>query len=129
LRELFVSFGRSDLKRAYYQILGWIAVVSIAILSLVPGQLRPHIFALGAIEHLTAYFLAATLLALGYRSLSSAIWIALLLGAYSGGLEVLQHWIPGRSPKLSDFVISSSGAFAGVVVASLMLRINTGLGR
>jgi hypothetical protein len=75
---------------AVFQIAGWLAVILILILSLVPGYARPHVLASGKLEHFAAYFLTAVVLALGYRGWSRAIGIALLLSAYSGILEILQ---------------------------------------
>jgi hypothetical protein len=48
------------------QLAAWGAVVTIAVLSLVPGELRPHTGAPGYLEHVTVYFITAILLSHGY---------------------------------------------------------------
>jgi VanZ family protein len=35
-----------------------------------------------------------------------------------GLLELLQHWIPGRHARLSDFVVDALAACAGFVLAA-----------
>ena len=47
---------------------GWAAVILVVVLSLAPSHLRPHILAIGQLEHLIAYGLVATLLAVICRT-------------------------------------------------------------
>ncbi len=105
------------------QITSWAAVVLIAVLSLLPGELRPHIMGGGHSEHFTAYFLTASVLALTYRGWSKAILIAFFLSAYSGVLEILQLWIPGRTSQISDFLVSANGAWAASVLVAILLPL------
>jgi len=102
------------------RIASWAAVVLLALLSLVPGTLRPHVMASGHIEHFAAYFLTASVWALAYRGWSKAILIAFLLSAYAGVLEILQLWVPGRVSQFSDFLISANGAWAGAVAVAIL---------
>ncbi len=103
------------------RIASWAAVVLIAVLSLLPGELRPHTMASGHIEHFVAYFITASALALSYRGWSTAILIAFLLSAYGGALEILQLWVPGRISQLSDFLVSANGAWAGSMLVAILL--------
>jgi len=57
------------------RLLGWLAVIVIAILSLVPGDIRPHTGAPGALEHLAAYLGTAGLLTFGYGGKRSPVAI------------------------------------------------------
>jgi hypothetical protein len=50
-------------------VAGWLAVLIIAILSLVPGNLRPHTVLPGPLEHTLAYALTGAALAFGYRGI------------------------------------------------------------
>jgi len=104
------------------RFIGSLAVLAIAILSLVPGQARPHVLSSGTLEHFFAYCITAAALTFGRREIAKSVWIALLLSVYAWSLEVMQFWIPGRSSKLSDFLVSSLGAFAGIAVASFTRR-------
>jgi VanZ family protein len=110
----------SEVARVGYPILQFmlwliprLAVILLAVLSLVPGWLRPHTGLPNQAEHFLAYFLTALMLAT--RGRSRAYWVAVmaLLCIYAGILEILQIWIPGRDSQLTDFVASSIGALCG----------------
>ena len=105
------------------RLAGWLAVVVISILSLVPGILRPHIGAPPKLEHVAAYLITAGLLSLGYRSPRQLAIIAVTLSLYSGLLEIGQIFVPGRSAAVSDFLASSAGAFIGCGLAWIVLRL------
>jgi VanZ family protein len=107
-----------------FRILGWCAVALIAVLSLVPGQARPHLFAIGQYEHFTAYMVASMMFVLGYRRAGKAILVGLLLSGFSGILEILQLWIPGRHAQLIDFEVSSLGACLGVLLILIALPLH-----
>lgn len=94
----------------------WGAVLALALLSLVPGSLRPHTGLPGPAEHLLAYFITGFIIAAQTRSTTCRIAIAVLLGLCSGVFEVLQNFVPGRDPRVLDFLMSSAGAICGVAV-------------
>ncbi len=103
----------------------WLAIaclLAIAVLSLVPGDDRPHTGYSGNIEHLvayvgTAFFTSAFLPALrGWRSV-------LGLSLASALFEVLQLFIPGRGPGVDNWLASTSGAVIGVGCAAFAARL------
>ena len=100
----------------------WIIVavggcVSIAVLSLVPGYLRPHTGAPGGVEHFAAYAIVAGAFAMGLRSERSLFAMVAGLMLAAGVFELLQVEIPGRSAGLTGFLSSSVGAWTGLVLA------------
>src|SRR4029077_7806271 len=99
------------------------AIGLLTVLSLVPGEDRPHVLASGFYEHFAAYFLTSSALAIGYRSKPQALRIICGLSALSAIFEILQIWIPGRTSKFQDFVVSSTGATVGVVVVLVALSL------
>jgi VanZ family protein len=108
------------------QVAGYLAVLLIGVLSLLPGALRPQTGVPGQFEHLIAYFGASVVLAL--HADSSPRWsVSLLLVPYAGGLELAQLFIPGRHARLSDFLFNSIGAALGAVVAIGISKIGTRL--
>ena len=113
-----------DLKRIKLvaRLVGLLAVAAIAILSLVPGDLRPHTYMPKRIEHIVAYVLTAGLLSFGYGKSRYPIFIVLSLSIYSAALEIAQLQIPGRDGNVGDFVVSSIGALIGCSLAWLVLR-------
>jgi VanZ family protein len=95
---------------------GLLGVAAIAVLSLLPGDARPDLgsYVPGQLNHFLAYVVTASMLASGNRSRTHVINILLGLIAYAGLLEIAQLWIPGRTSRLSDFVVSALGALIGL---------------
>ena len=106
---------RTSLKAV--KISGALAVIAVAVLSLVPWQLRPHTGAPESLEHVAAYAFASALLTFGYRKRSQPFIIVLSLSLYAAILEIAQIWVPGRNPQFIDFVAGSAGALIGYVLA------------
>ena len=115
---------RTPLKTV--KIAGALAVVVLAVLSLVPWKLRPHTGVSGPLEHIAAYAIAGALLTFGYRKRSSALIVTLSLSIYAAVLEVAQIWAPGRDPKFIDFAASSAGALIGSACLALRTIRPTG---
>jgi hypothetical protein len=108
-----------------FRVLGWLGVAAIGVLSLVPGELRAHASPgiPGPIEHVLAYLVTAALLGLGYRGQSVQLRTFGLMMLYAGALEIAQLWVPGRDSRLTDFLASSTGAFAGLLIAKWLVRL------
>lgn len=105
------------------RIAGYLGVIAILVLSLVPGALRPSIGLAKAVEHLMAYFVVAAVLTTGCR----AGWRAIAgLAVLAGLLEIGQSWVPGRDPNPADFLGSSAGALLGYGFSSLTRRVLSG---
>jgi leader peptidase (prepilin peptidase)/N-methyltransferase len=97
---------------------GYMGLLAIVILSLVPGQWRPSLGLAKALEHAIAYAIVAAFLTL----LARARWPQiLLLVALAGVLEIGQVWVPGRDSNPTDFLGSSAGALFGFGFSSLVL--------
>ena len=122
LAELLTGVWSWRIPLTIVKIAGSLAVIALAVLSLVPRELRPHTGAPGPVEHLAAYAIVGALLAFGYHKRSQPFIIALSLLLYASILEIAQIWVPGRNPQFSDFVASSAGALIGSVLAWIGLR-------
>ena len=113
-----------------FRIAGLLAVAAITIFSLVPGEARPHVLWPGSIEHVAAYFGAASLLCLGFpdskpaaqRAFTPALSIGCLLTAYGGALEIAQLFVPGRGPGMMDWGADALGAWLGVGAIWMLRR-------
>jgi len=101
---------------------GWLGVIAIAVLSLVPGQARPHVMEVSQIEHASAYCATAAALAWGHAGRRNALTVGLLLTVYAAVLEATQIYVPGRSARLIDFAASGVGAWIGVGLVVLLRR-------
>lgn len=109
--------GRS--ARSSAQLLAWMSVLAIAALSLVSGDQRPQSFLPGQAEHFVAYAAAGFFLAQGYPSPRHRIqaWIGMVIA--SGAFEILQHFVPGRSPSSLDALASASGLTLGLLLSAV----------
>jgi VanZ family protein len=101
----------------------WFCVFLIAYLSLIPENLEMRTPAPPGLEHAFAYGITAGLLVLAYPVHS--VWLIIgLLSAYSGLMEFLQTFSPGRHPGLDGLLWSSAVAvFSGLLVALLQSRM------
>jgi VanZ family protein len=108
------------------RVLAWLAIAAIVVLSLLPGQDRPHLVEVSQFEHLGAYGLAGAILALAYARPRWQVATGFGLTALAGALELAQLLVPGRNARVIDWAAGSAGAWAGVVamagLAWLMMR-------
>ncbi len=90
----------------------WACVLLIAFLSLVPREMEIRTGFAPSLEHAFAYACTAGAFAWAYPH--KRWWIiAVALGAYSGVLEGLQAFSPGRHPGLDGAASSTVGALVG----------------
>lgn len=101
-----------------WQVAGVTGVCLIIVLSLVPGPYRPHTGAPGGFEHFLAYALTALALALGWRSFTHIVLIIAGLFVLGCGLEVAQHFVPGRSVAWATAILSGLGGLCGGALAA-----------
>ena len=101
---------------------GWLGVVAITVLSLVPGSFRPHVLAVSQFEHVAAYALTAVALVLGYPGRRAPRTIVLLLTFYAALMELAQLFIPGRNASLIDIAAGGLGAGIGAMLVLLLRR-------
>jgi VanZ family protein len=115
-------FSGLSLLLPYVRVAGLVGLCLLIILSVIPGQMQVRTPAPKAFEHLTAYFIVASTLALGFgsRRLLFATAVAIFLIAFSGALELAQEMIPGRTGRLLDWEASSVGAILGTAFAVML---------
>jgi VanZ family protein len=99
------------------RLTGWVCVVVVAFLSLLPADHMVRTDLSGHVEHVTAYAGTAFFLQLGYPR---RCWrnIAMLV-AYAAVLECLQVFSPGRHAAVEDWMASSTGVLIGSAAALL----------
>jgi VanZ family protein len=103
--------------------IGLACVAVIIVLSLVPGDERPHTGLAGQIEHALAYFGTAVFLTVGFRTMKDRVAAISLLVGLAAVLELMQRVIPGRHSQFIDWSASSLGAGAGMIAIILIERI------
>ncbi len=113
--------GRGAFRaRRFARSAAFACVAAIAFLSLVPGAERPHTGLPGRAEHFIAYAGTGVFVALGYISWRYRRIAWLGLAAASCLFELLQNFVPGRSPSLFDALASSGGLTCGMAVGALL---------
>lgn len=105
--------------------LGAFCVVLIVFLSLIPGAWQARTPLPGPLEHFIAYAGTAAIIVLAERRprLLTYVLLVAALSAFSGLMEELQHFSPGRDPQVIGFAASSLGALFGTVLGWMMRRV------
>ena len=105
--------------RRLFQAIGWLCVLAVIVLSLVAPSLRPVTFLPHNLEHMAIFVLTGLALGLGYPG-RTARHMA-MLAIFAAAIELAQFFVPGRHPRLIDFVLDALGACAGVALAALLV--------
>ena len=90
----------------------------IAVLSLVPPQLRPETGASHNLEHFAIFF--ATGVAFGFGYSRRPVIVAIALVIFAGAIEIAQSFVPGRHARWSDFIVDAAALGVGVTMASFV---------
>jgi VanZ family protein len=102
------------------QVAPWFLALTIVVLSVVPPDFRPvtgtpHVF-----EHLLIFLLTGFAFGSAYphRTLSQMCGLVL----FSGAIELIQLWIPGRHAREIDFATDAAAACIGIGLAFLLAQ-------
>jgi VanZ family protein len=106
--------------KAAGRLAAWTCIGAIAVLSLIPGDEMIRTSVGGHIEHAVAYAGTSFLVAAAYGR-----WRRVVAGllVYAGALEMLQHFSPGRTPSVVDYLFSAIGVVLGVAALGLLARV------
>ena len=99
---------------------GWILLLAVIALSVVPPPLRPITTLPHVVEHAAIYFLAGSAFGLSYPNRFFA-WLA-GLATFTLAIEVLQLWIPGRHARALDFVVDVSAISVGLAIGMILAQ-------
>lgn len=105
-----------------------VAVIAVAVLSLLPRGSLPSVGVSDKYEHLAAYAVLAANAWMAFPSRRAALWLMLLLPLMSAALEFAQTLVPGRSGEVADALVSAVGAYL-LLVPMLLCRGGAPLGR
>ena len=99
--------------------IAWLLAAAVTFATLGPPTYRPHASDLGQNgEHAFAFILVGLAFGLAYSRIR---WITAALSfVMIGLLEMLQHWMPGRHARLSDFIVDVLAACAGLAIAAAL---------
>jgi VanZ family protein len=99
-----------------------LTALTIVVLSVVPGTMRPHLLGNDYFEHFIAYFVTGSLFAIGYPRPIQWLSSGVLLAICAGLLEFVQLWIPGRTASVGGFVTAAVGAWVALVIVVFVRR-------
>lgn len=109
--------------RRFFQLAGWICILTIAVLSLSPRALQVGIeFGAPQLDHLLAYLFTTAALTLGHAGTRSRLVVCALLIGFGGLMELAQGAIPGRHGDVVDLVVNTVGVGMGLAMAILLDR-------
>jgi len=98
-----------------------LSALTIIVLSVIP--MRPHILGNDYLEHFIAYFVTASLLAIGYPHPVQLLSSGVLLAIGAGLLEFVQLWMPSRTGNFGGFASAAVGAWMGLLVTVVVRRL------
>src|ERR1019366_9038033 len=99
----------------------WTLLTIIVALTLVPPAFRPVTGMPHIVEHSGIFLLTGVVFALAYEVRVSFFFAAAVI--FSGCLELLQSFVPGRHARLSDAVVDALSACIGIAIAFVGLRL------
>ena len=105
--------------RRLFQIVAWLLLVTIVVLSVVPPEDRPVTPAPHNFEHVAIFVATGLAFGLGYSRYLVQIFGLI---AFSAAIEVIQLGIPGRHARVSDFVVDALSVSIGVGLALLIAQ-------
>ena len=104
------------MARKLYQVAAWAALSAIAVLTVVPPNLRPTTDAPHDIEHAAAFLITGILFGLAYAGRERILSVGAM--AYCAMIEILQLYVPGRHARWIDFAVDALAAVFGIFVGA-----------
>jgi VanZ family protein len=106
--------------RRLFQIVAWLLLVAIVVLSVVPPEDRPVTPAPHDFEHVAIFVATGLAFGLGY----AGRYLVQILGliAFSAAIEIIQLGIPGPHARVSDFIVDALSVSIGVGLAFLLVE-------
>ncbi|MGY2908062.1 VanZ family protein [Bradyrhizobium sp. URHC0002] len=100
------------------RLFAWGLTAAVAFATLGPAAQRPHSNLGQNGEHALAFVVLG--LALGLAHTRNRLPTAIFVIAFTGLVEILQLWAPGRHARLEDFLVDALAASFGLVAAAAL---------
>ena len=107
------------LTKRFFQAAGWLLLLAIVVLSIVPPEDRPVTPAPRDLEHLSIFLMTGFAFGIGY---SAYLLEFCGLIVFSAAIELVQLAIPGRHAELGDFFVDSISVCIGVGIGYVGAR-------
>jgi VanZ family protein len=111
---------------------GWICVLAIIVLSLLPGEAQgpPDLTSISLVDvaqNFAAYFACSLLLLWGRTSTAGKATVGSALCVLSATMECFQEIIPRRVPDVVDFAVNSGGALSAAILSAYLFNTSKAL--
>jgi len=110
-----------------FQVVAWLLILAIVMLSLGPPSTRPVTGAGHNFEHLLIFVATGAAFGLGYPRRFLLLPVALL--AFAGAIEVAQMMVPGRHSRLSDFLTDAAASYVGIGFSFVLVKLAAAAGK
>ncbi len=104
----------------WWLIAGWILILSVIVLSVMPGAADLRMSLSDKTGHVLAYLVLTVWFAGVYRR-SRYPWIAAGLIVLGGGLEMVQSQLLHRSAEFADLLANCTGIAVGILLSLVFL--------
>jgi len=118
-----VGLVKGTAMTKFLQVMGWLLLLTIVVLSLAPPTWRPTTGFPRGLEHLAIFLPTGLAFGLGYPNGYLSRIIPLIL--FAAVVELSQLLIPGRHARLSDFLIEAGAIIVGVGCGLFVARYRT----
>jgi VanZ family protein len=107
--------------KALCSVAAWLLATAIVVVHIVPPAYRPVSAASHSLEHMAIFFALGLAYGVGYQHRLRVLVLA--LPAFCAAIEIAQIWIPGRHPRLTDFLIDTLAVLVGVGTAFILTSL------
>jgi hypothetical protein len=113
--------GKTTIARPHIRALALLALLLVVVFSVVSSNYRPTLGYNGKFDGPLAFAVLGALLAIAYRRHPiTAMWVIAMAAC---GLELAQHWSPGRHVHLRNAEIKAMSGVVGLGFTILALEI------
>jgi len=103
------------------RLAGWLLILLITVLSLVPPGLRPETPVPHDLEHAAIFAAAGFAFGIGYYSRLKGVAAGLIV--FTAAIELVQMVVPGRHARFEDFVVDALAMVAAVALGAAIMAI------
>ena len=111
----------------FSQVVAWLLILAIVMLSLGPPSTRPVTGAGHNFEHLLIFVATGAAFGLGYPRRFLLLPLALL--AFTAAIEVAQMLVPGRHARLSDFLTDAAASCVGIGFSFVVVKLTAAMSK
>jgi hypothetical protein len=110
-----------------FQVVAWLLILAIVMLSLGPPSTRPVTGAGHNFEHLLIFVATGAAFGLGYPRRFLLLPIALL--TFTAVIEIAQMLVPGRHARLSDFLTDAAASCVGIGFSFVVVKLTAAMSK